>query len=607
MQMIAFSRRWALCVGLFAVLAPGSVCAPVEAGTAAAGEVDSLLAEVRSAQQAQDSARLGAAYARLAALQPDNPEFHRGHGLALYLRGEYQRAIASLESAARLRPDLLGVQLYLAMSLYRTNRFQEALGALEDSPEVAAGKPVALYWKGAVHRALGQFAPAIAALETARRDAPPDANLLQLLTRTYSDRSTELLRKLLSIAPTSAAARLLRAQELAMDGVEAAALRELDSALASSPDFIGLHHAKGEILWSRGEHDAGAAEFRRELENDPLGFESSLRLAAYHLDRGDHTEALALLRRVADYRPSDHRAVSLLASAERLSGSAAQADIDSPDPPLESLAGAKSAYRRGRPDLAVQFLEPLVESEPDVIEARMLLARCHIAKGSDSKAANQLTSVLDSEPRNTEALYMAGSAYERLAAATAEDLFALNPDSASVRLLRGEAFERGPKSDLGQALAEFRKAVELQSDNTAAHHALGRVLFKMKRYEEAIPHLEAVLARNRRHGMANYLLGKIHLVNRDRITAIKHLEMSIDARPGLSEAKRDLARALVFSGRRDEGIAIYKKLLLVDASDPSLHAQIAVAYRTAGRMDEARMHAEWAQRLAAAKHQPNQQ
>ena len=607
MQMIAFSRRWALLAGLLAVLAPGGVCDPLEADAAATGELDSLLAEVRSAQQAQDSARLGAAYAKLATLQPDNPEFHRGHGLALYLRGEYQHAVAALESAAKLRPDLLGVQLYLAMSLYRTNRFQEALGALENSPELAAGRPVALYWKGAVHRALGQFAPAIAALQTARRAAPPDANLLQLLTRTYSDRSTELLRELLSIAPTSAAARLLRAEELAMDGVEEAALRELESALASSPDFAGLHHAKGEILWSRGEYEAGAAEFRQELENDPLGFESSLRLAAYRLDRGDHAEALALLDGVADYRPNDDRVVSLLASAERLGGSAAQVDIDSPAPPSESLAGAESAYRRGRPDLAVQLLKPFIESEPGVVQARMLLARCYVAQGADSKAANQLTAVLDSDPRNTEALYLAGSAYERLAAATAEDLFALNPDSASVRLLRGEAFERGPKSDLEKALAEFRKAVELQSENTAAHHALGRVLFKMKRYEEAIPHLQEVLARNRRHSMANYLLGKIYLVNRDRITAIKHLEMAIDARPGLSEAKRDLARALVFSGRRDEGIAIYKKLLLADASDPSLHAQLAVAYRTAGRMDEARTHAERAQKLAAAKHQPNRQ
>ena len=163
-------------------------------------------------------------------------------------------------------------------------------------------------------------------------------------------------------------------------------------------------------------------------------------------------------------------------------------------------------------------------NRPDFIEVRRLLTRCRLAEGADSKAADQLTEILELKPADAESLYLAGKAYERLATVTAEDLFALNPDSASVRLLRGEAFERGPRNDFDKALAEFRKAVELQPDDPAAHHAIGRVLFKMKRFDEAVPHLQEVLARNRMHGMANYLLGKIHLVNRNRVTAIKHLQ-----------------------------------------------------------------------------------
>ena len=99
--------------------------------------------------------------------------------------------------------------------------------------------------------------------------------------------------------------------------------------------------------------------------------------------------------------------------------------------------------------------------------------------------------------------------------------------------------------------------------------------------------------------MANYLLGKIHLANRDRVLAIKHLKMTVDSRPDLSEAKRDLARALVLAGRHEEGIELYRKLLRADPADASLHALLAFALRTAGRMEEARMHAEKARSMSA--------
>ena len=318
-MQVGLSWKPALCAGLLLATAQAVYTAPQGDDPDGARRLDWLRAELAAARQAQDPSRLRAAYEELAALQPDNSEFHRGHGLAAYLSGDYQQAIAALTRAADLEPDLAGARLYLSMSLYRTNRFQEALEAVDQSPELAASQPAALYWKGASHRALRQLAPAIAALEAARRGSEPDPNLLQLLTRSYSERSSELLRRLLSTSPDSAAARLLKAEELAMDGVDQAALRELDTALSASPGFIGLHLAKGGILWAQEEYEAGAAEFRLELDNDPLSLEASLRLAAYHLDQGDSGEARALLRRVGRYSPPDDRIAELAAAAEQSS------------------------------------------------------------------------------------------------------------------------------------------------------------------------------------------------------------------------------------------------------------------------------------------------
>ena len=595
----------ALCAGLLLATAQAVYTAPQGDDPEGARRLDRLHAELAAARQAQDPSRLRAAYEELATLQPDNSEFHRGHGLAAYLSGHYQQAIAALARAADLEPNLAGARLYLSMSLYRTNRFQEALEAVNQSPELAAGQAAALYWKGASYRALGQLAPAIAVLEAARRTSEPDPNLLQLLTRSYSERSSELLRRLLSTAPDSAAARLLKAEELAMDGVHQAALRELNTALSASPGFIGLHLAKGGILWAQEKYEAGAAEFRLELENDPLSLEASLRLAAYHLDQGDSGEAGALLRRVGRYSPPDDRIAELTAAAEQSvdADDQSRANQVRTPPSITSLAEAEIAYRNGWPEVAAAGLESILGAQPDSTEARRLLARCRLAEGDVAKAASQLVEILGSQAGDAEALYLAGKAYERLAMETAEALLALKPDSASIRLLRGEAFERGPKHELKKALAEFRQALELQPDDPGTHHAIARVLYKMKRFDEAVPHLEEVLASNRSHGTANYLLGKIQLVNRNRIAAIKHLQVAVDARPELSDAKRDLARALVLAGRHQEGIDLYKSLLRVNPADSSLHALLAVAYRVAGQMAEARIHAERARSVGSAEHQ----
>ncbi len=564
--------------------------------------VDDLLSDLGKAHQEQDHARVQALYAELAQLQPDNPEFQRGLGLARYLQGDFEAAIEALERAASLESDLPGVRLYLGISYYRTNRFSEALVELGEAPELRSNDPTARYWQGAAYRALGRLAEAISALEAAHAGAGASADLLQLLTRSYSERSAEWLGRLLSVAPKSPPARLLKAEELAMDGAEDAALKELDTALDEAPGLIGLHRIKGQVLWSREEYDKGADEFRLELKNDPLSVESHVRLGAFLLDSGDPAAALGHLRLAQRYGPTDERVSELFEQALRAVGTSRNPLVDAHGPQTASeasLPAARHHYRRGEADEAIALLERFLDVRPESMEARRMLARCQLAEGRIEQAVEQLQRILAGIRDDPETLYLLGKSYERLASNTAERLFELDPRSSGIRLLRGEAFERGPLYDFDKALAEFRAARELNPSDPGVHHAIGRVLFKMKRFDEAIPPLQAALALNRGHGLANYLLGKIRLLQGDRRAAVESLRAAVEARPGLADAQRDLARALVLEGQHDEGIRIYKNLLETDAADPSLHALLAAAYRRAGRMQEAKAEAEKARQLAA--------
>lgn len=572
-------------------------------------QLDALFAEVKEAEQAQDLLRLRKAYQQLAELLPEDATIQRGLGLACYLAGDYEAAITPLALAARLQDDLPGARLYLGISYYRTNRFAEALDPLERSPELASGDPSARYWQGATYRALGRLPEAIEFLARARDGAPQNLDTVRMLTRAHSEYSAQLLRRLLAAAPESAPAKLLRAEELAMDGVYEAALREVDAALKVAPDLIGAHFAKGQILWSQERYREGANEFRRELERDPFSGGAHFRLGGYLLDSGQDGRALWHLRQAERYsvesdqlEPLMRRAVSAGVSPEPPPA------IDEPWVPSggDSLPDARVAFRQGQSEASARMLERILSAQPDSVQARLLLARSQFVNGRTDSAVQHLSEILAARPDEPEALYLLGKTHEALASRSAERLFELSPEGAGVRLLRGEAFERGPKNDFESALAEFRMAETLNPNEPGVQHAIGRVLYKMNRYDEAVPHLQAVLSQNRSHAAAYFLLGRIQLRQGDREAAIKSLQAAIKARPGLAAAKRDLAQALVLAGRADEGIALYEQLAKRGVSDSSLHALMAVAYRKAGNLAKAKEHAEHARRLGSAQHRPKQ-
>lgn len=571
--------------------------------------LDALFAEVSEAERAQDLVRLRTAYQQLAGLLPEDAAIQRGLGLACYLSGDYEAAIKPLALAARLQADLPGARLYLGISYYRTNRFAEALNALERSPEVSSADPTARYWQGATYRALGRLPEAIKFLALARAGAPQNLDTLRMLTRAYSEYSARLLRHLLKAAPGSAPAKLLRAEELALDGVYGAALRELDAALQAEPDLLGAHLVKGQILWSQQRYQEGAKEFRRELEYDPFSGAAHFQLGAYLLDSGQDSRALWHLRQAERNRVESDRLEPLMRRAASGGGS------PEPPPPVDeqwdpsdghSLPDAVSAFRQGQSEASARMLERILSAQPDSVQARLLLARSLLVDGRTDSAVEHLSDILAARPDEPEALYLLGKTYETLASQSAERLFESDPDGAGVRLLRGESFERGPKHDFESALAEYRMAQTLNPNEPGVQHAIARVLYKMNRYDEAVPHLQAVLSQNRSHSTANFLLGRIQLRQGDREAAIKSLQAAIEARPGLSTAKRDLAQALVRAGRTDEGIALYEQLVNQGMSDSSLYALMAVAYRKAGKLDKAKEHAALARRLGSAKHQSKQ-
>ncbi len=107
------------------------------------------------------------------------------------------------------------------------------------------------------------------------------------------------------------------------------------------------------------------------------------------------------------------------------------------------------------------------------------------ASQRDVSEARRFQGVVDRAPDDPAALYELGEIYAVLSRQTADTLLRLYPDSYRARRLRGEAFEKGARLEFDKALAEFQKAAELRPDGPGVQYAVGRVLWKMNRFDSS--------------------------------------------------------------------------------------------------------------------------
>jgi Flp pilus assembly protein TadD len=85
--------------------------------------------------------------------------------------------------------------------------------------------------------------------------------------------------------------------------------------------------------------------------------------------------------------------------------------------------------------------------------------------------------------------------------------------------------------DYDQAAVPLRKAARLAPDKTSIREALGRALFRSRRFEEAVPEFEAVVERYPVNDFAHFCLGRALTLCGERDRARRHLAIAANLRP----------------------------------------------------------------------------
>jgi Flp pilus assembly protein TadD len=119
---------------------------------------------------------------------------------------------------------------------------------------------------------------------------------------------------------------------------------------------------------------------------------------------------------------------------------------------------------------------------------------------------------------------------------------------------------------------------------------LGSSCVQARRYAEALPHLEAVLALDPRNAVAEGQLGGAYLGLGRVPLAIRHFERSVRLAPRDERAHINLADALLQSGRLAGAEAAYRKAIAIDNDSFEAHVKLADLLTTTGRVKDALPH-----------------
>ena len=117
---------------------------------------------------------------------------------------------------------------------------------------------------------------------------------------------------------------------------------------------------------------------------------------------------------------------------------------------------------------------------------------------------------------------------------------------------------------MDEAIANFRKAVELEPARADAEDNLGHALMAKGSADEAIPHFQKALDIGPETAEFHTNLG-IVLAKRGQLAdAIPHFERALALSPDTVDARYYLGKALVMSGRGVEGLAFWRQALSKD-------------------------------------------
>jgi protein O-mannosyl-transferase len=148
-----------------------------------------------------------------------------------------------------------------------------------------------------------------------------------------------------------------------------------------------------------------------------------------------------------------------------------------------------------------------------------------------------------------------------------------------------------------EAIQNFRKAIELQPDESKDHNNLGKALLQKGRMAEAMEEFQTALRISPNDSDVENNIGAAYLQKGDVDDALVHLRKAVKEGPGNANAYINFGNALLKKGDTDNAIAAYSATLGLPFDHAESHYSIGNAFRQKGQNDDAILHYQLAIQL----------
>lgn len=411
------------------------------------------------------------------------------------------------------------------------------------------------------------------------------------------------LAKVVGVTPNNEYAQLNLGIALRKTGDLPGALQALQAAVKLKATFGSARRALGTLLLRMGKFEEAISELKAAAEtggNDARA-RASIVLGRAYLKHAQNHEAERAFEDAVQWAPAV----------------------------AEVRLGIGRAYlstgNKGHRELALRALRQAADIAPDLPQPHSLLARAHALAGDSAAAKREYETTLQIDPSYSYArrhlIRLALAEQDLPRARLHADMLLQTEDTAEHHFLAGKvaseservddacrqyglaiekAGGRYPEAlfnlgllakgqkDYGEAVAQYKKALEQKPDYVEAANNMGLAYVEMGNTADAELAYKNAIAIDGKYAAAWFNLGNLKLDSGDRAAAIEAFQHAVTIRPGYKSALINLGVAFRQVGQLDEAVATYRQLTELEPRYVRAWYNLGVALGFAGRLAEAR-------------------
>lgn len=335
------------------------------------------------------------------------------------------------------------------------------------------------------------------------------------------------------------------------------------TAQASSQDAIGQFSEQGQRALAEGRYSDAEKAFEKLRELEPDVAEVHANLGAIYFQERKFRQAIPVLRRALQLKPSLSKTQTLL---------------------------AMSLSETGQYEEAVAGLEKGFASSSDVATRRMCglqLERVYSGLQRDAEAVEVALRLNRLYPNDPEVLYHSGRIFGNYAYLSVKRLGEVAPSSIWTHLASAEALESQGSNDV--AIGEYRRVLSLDPHHPGIHYRLGRVLLARAQSgasrddaEAALKEFSSELELDPTNASAAYELGEAAHKSGDIVEAERYFRMALKYYPDFEQANIGLASILMTQGKPEPAKVLLERALAADPENDVAWYRLAQVERTLG-------------------------